>query len=307
MQHFYGLQDVSYEDAWLTIGAFDGFHIGHQKIINELTAGAHAKGVPAVVLTFYPHPSRVIYGPTEAFYLTMPDRKANLLGAAGVDAVITYPFDAKTASISAEVFVDSLCRHLNFTKLWIGYDFALGYNRKGDTQILKEIGSKCGYELNAIEAFKYDGEIVSSTRIRELLKKGQVADAAVLLGRPHAVNGIVTRGDGRGSKIGIPTANLATHKSLIVPKEGVYTSEVIVDGKKYHAVTNVGRRPTFELEPVPSRVEAHILDFNQDIYGKDISVEFIERLRDEHKFSNSDELVRQIGIDVQKVRQYFDQ
>jgi riboflavin kinase/FMN adenylyltransferase len=306
MQHFYGLQDVSYEDAWLTIGAFDGFHIGHQRIIKELTAGAHAKGVPAVVLTFYPHPSRVIYGPTEAFYLTMPDRKANLLGKAGVDAVITYPFDAKTASVSAEDFIDSLCCHLNFTKLYIGYDFALGHNREGDTRILKEIGSTCGYELQAIEAFKYDGAIVSSTRIRELLINGHVASAAKLLGRPHAVNGIVTRGDGRGSKIGIPTANLATHKSLIVPKEGVYTCDVIVDDKKYHAVTNVGRRPTFELEPVPSRVEAYILDFDQDIYGKDIRVEFIERLRDEHKFSNSDELVRQIGVDVQNVRQYFD-
>lgn len=306
MQHYYGLHDVSYEDAWLTIGAFDGFHIGHQKIIKELTAGAHKKGVPAVVLTFYPHPSRVIYGPSESFYLTMPDRKAALLGEAGIDAVITYPFDANTASISAEEFIDKLCRHLNFTQLWIGYDFALGHNREGDTEKLIEISDKCGYELSTIEAFKHGEEIVSSTRIRNLLKEGAVEKASVLLGRPHSVNGIVTKGDGRGTKIGVPTANLATHKSLLVPKEGVYACQVKINGEVYQAVTNVGRRPTFELEPVPSRVEAFILDFDRNLYGKDIRVDFLARIRDEKRFSNSEELVEQIGVDIQKAKQYFD-
>jgi riboflavin kinase/FMN adenylyltransferase len=306
MQHFYGLQDVSYKDAWLTIGAFDGFHIGHQRIINKLTAGAHKKGVPAVVLTFYPHPSRVIYGPSDSFYLTMPERKASLLGMAGVDAVITYPFDATTALMSADDFVDKLCEHLNFTQLWIGYDFAFGHNREGDTQMLRDSESKYGYELNSIDAFKFSGEIVSSTRIRGLIKSGQVLEAAELLGRPHSVNGIVTRGDGRGKTIGVPTANLATHKSLIVPKEGVYACEVEIENQRYRAVTNVGRRPTFETEPVPSRVETFILDFDQDIYGTDIRVEFIKRLRDEQKFSGIDELIKQIGIDIEITKRFFE-
>ena len=306
MQHFYGLHDVSYEDAWLTIGAFDGFHIGHQKIIEKLTAGAHAMGVPAVVLTFYPHPSRVIYGPSKSIYLTMPDRKAALLGETGVDAVITYPFDAQAASMTAKDFIEKLCRHLNFTQLWIGYDFALGRNREGDTQQLKDLGTKNDYELHTIEAFKLGDEIVSSTRIRGLLRNGAVFSAAELLGRPHSVNGIVTRGDGRGKQIGVPTANLATHKSLIVPKEGVYACKVNLDGKNYKAVTNVGIRPTFETEPVPSRVEAYILDFDHDIYGKDIRIEFIKRLRDEQKFSNSEELIRQIQTDIKEAQQIFD-
>lgn len=302
MQHFYGLQDVSYENAWLTIGAFDGFHIGHQKIIRQLTAGAHKMGVPAVVLTFYPHPSRVIYGPTKSFYLTMPDRKASLLGEVGVDAVITYPFNAQTASISAEDFIEELCEHLRFTQLWVGYDFALGHKREGSVPILKELGKKKGYDLKSIEAFKFDDEIVSSTRIREHIRRGEVMEASKLLSRPHAVNGIVTKGDGRGSKLGYPTANLSTHKSLIVPKEGVYACRVEIEGDLYNAVTNVGGRPTFEFEPVPSRVEAYIMDFDKNIYGKDVSIEFVKRLRDEKKFNNIEELTEQIKQDVQNAK-----
>jgi riboflavin kinase/FMN adenylyltransferase len=306
MQHYYGLQEVALKDAWLTIGSFDGLHIGHRQIIEKLTAGAHEMGAPAVVLTFYPHPAMVLRGPRESFYLTMPEEKAALLGEAGIDAVITYPFDLEVSQVSARTFIGELRAHLKFRQLWVGHDFALGREREGDAAMLARLGAEMGFEVKAIEAYKMEGEVVSSSRVRRLLAAGDVTEAARLLGRPYKVRGEVVQGDRRGRTIGIPTANMALPEERAVPKAGVYACQVLVGEKWYQAVTNVGVRPTFEHEPVAPRVEAHLLDFEGDIYGQEIEMQFAARLRDEVRFSGVEELKAQIAADIQRAREILE-
>ncbi len=307
MQHFYGLHDVALKNAWLTIGAFDGVHLGHRQIIKKLTAEAHAVGAPAVLLTFYPHPSMVLHGPRESFYLNLPDEKAKLLSSQGLDAVITYPFDIEVSKVSAKIFIQGLKEHLGFQHLWIGHDFALGSGREGNTSMLKLLGKEMDFDVRVIEAFKIRDEIVSSSRIRKLLEKGKVEEARELLGREHYVVGEVVLGEQRGKKIGFPTANLDVNKIRAVPGAGVYACIAELEGKWFRAVCNVGIRPTFETEPVAPRVEAHLLGFSGDIYGKEIELRFLARLRDEQRFDGVDALVSQIKADIDKAEKIFTQ
>jgi len=206
-QHHRSLEAVSIENGWLTIGVFDGVHRGHQEIVRQLTAGAHANGAPAVLLTFSPHPALVLGG-VEIKCLTTPDERANLLADMGVDVVITYPFDKQTAALSPEEFMARLKEHTDLKKLFVGYDFSMGRNRAGNPARLTEIGYDLGYDVLPIAALQLDGQIVSSTLIRQQIGEGDVAGAAVRLGRNYMVSGAVIRGDGRGRTIGIPTANL---------------------------------------------------------------------------------------------------
>jgi riboflavin kinase/FMN adenylyltransferase len=302
MQHIYGLQDAGVNGIWLSIGKFDGVHLGHQSIIKELTAGAHAAGAPAVVLTFDPHPSMVLRGPKDSFYLSMPEEKAALLGELGVDLVITHPFNHEIAQLSAEEFLRRLDAHLGLEQLWVGHDFTLGHNRQGDVPRLREIGGQMGFSVQEITVVEQGGEIVSSSRIRSLLEAGSVEKAGKLLGRSFTVYGEVVGGEGRGHKLGIPTANLSVPKERVMPGAGVYASWVHCKGKTYKGVTNVGVRPTFEFEPVAPRVETHILDFKDDLYGEVITVSFEARLRGEQRFPGVKALVAQIKTDIEKAR-----
>lgn len=306
MQHFYGLEDVSLKGAWLSIGSFDGVHIGHRKIIEKIIAGAHDEGAPAVVLTFYPHPDVVLHGPRQSFYLTDPEEKAELLGELGIDAVITHPFNHKIADIEAKDFVRAVFEHVSFTQLLVGYDFALGHNRMGDRSQLWQIGQVMGFGVQVVAAELADSEVVSSTRIRTLLEAGEVKHAARLLARPHRVSGLVVKGEGRGRKMGIPTINLAISKERVVAGAGVYVCRAILDEQVINAVVNVGVRPTFEVGPVAPRVEAHLLDFDGDIYGKEVRLDFLKRLRPEKKFASVDDLVKQIHHDIKTGRQFLD-
>ncbi len=303
MQHFRSLENVQLEEVWLTIGSFDGVHRGHQEIIQNLTAEAHSNGASAVVLTFYPHPAEVIRGRDFPFYLTTPNEKAKLLGEMGVDVVITHPFNAEVAATPARDFMVNLNHHLGLRHLRIGYDFALGRKREGDAQYLKEIGVELGYSVEQIPSFKMGDQIVSSSRIRFLLGAGQVDEAAELLGRNFMVEGTVILGDQRGRTIGFPTANLNVWKMQAIPAAGVYVCLAEVNGITHHAVTNIGVRPTFETSPVPPRVEAHLLDFQGDIYGEFVKLEFLTRLRGEQRFASANELITQIQSDVKAARQ----
>jgi riboflavin kinase/FMN adenylyltransferase len=302
MQHIYGLEDVDVDGVWLSIGKFDGVHLGHQSIIRELTAGAHAAGAPAVVLTFDPHPSVVLYGRRDSFYLSMPDEKAELLTELGIDLVVTHPFNQQVAQLSAKQFLTNVDAHLGLKQLWVGHDFTLGHNREGDVPRLRQIGKEMGFSVHEITVVRRDREAVSSSRIRTLLEAGAVEPANQLLGRSFYVIGEVVTGEGRGRKLGIPTANLSIPKERVVPGAGVYASWVTWGGKRYPAVTNVGVRPTFEEEPVAPRVEPHLLDFEGDLYGEELRVTFETRLRGEQKFPGIDALVAQIKIDIQKAR-----
>lgn len=303
MQHSYGLQDIHIQNAWLTIGSYDGVHLGHQQIINQVTAGAHASGAPAVVLTFYPHPMVVLRGPRESFYLTLPEEKAELLGGMGVDLVVTHPFNKDVAAMEPEEFIRKLQSHLGFTHLYVGYDFALGHNRKGDVPYLTRLGEQLGYRVHTIDAFELDGAPVSSSRVRRALDTGDVTEANRLLGREFRLMGTVIPGDGRGKQIGVPTANLEISLEQAVPGPGVYACRVTWEGKRYPAVTNIGVRPTFEDAPVAPRVETHVLDFEHDLYSQQIGLEFTAFLRPERKFDGIESLVAQIRVDIEKGRE----
>ena len=305
MRHFASLQDVNIQDAWLTIGSFDGVHIGHQQILKEMTAGAAKAGATAVAITFYPHPEIVLRGPHGPFYLTTPEEKAHLLGKVGCDIVITLPFDKKIASISAHDFVTKLNERLGLAHLFVGQDFALGHDREGNVTTLRKYGKEMEFEVHETPVVKADGEVVSSSRIRKLLSDGKIEQANSLLGRSFTLTGEVERGEGRGRKIGIPTANLDIWNERATPGSGVYVCQAEVNGQSWQAVTNIGVRPTFGSDEDTATVETHLLDFDEDIYGKSVRLKFLKRLRGEQKFAGVDELVNQIKSDIVDAKSYF--
>ncbi len=297
------LEELSLDSAWVTIGSFDGVHTGHQALLRRLVAGARSQGVPAVVLTFHPHPAVVLRQRPETFYLTTPQQRATLLAALGVDMVITYPFTPQVASLGAEDFLNLLKRHLGLRHLCVGPNFAMGRNREGDLPTLKRLGEKMGFTLHVIPPVRRLGEVVSSSRIRALLAAGEVKSARALLGRPYAVSGEVIRGDGRGHLIGIPTANLQTPPEQLLPAEGVYACLARWQGRTLRAVTNVGVRPTFHSpNSAKPLAETHLLDFEGDLYGHSLELLFIRRLRNEQRFNDAAALVSQIRRDIREAR-----
>jgi riboflavin kinase / FMN adenylyltransferase len=305
MPNSLSLEEVHLEDTWLTIGSFDGVHLGHQAIVKRLSQGAHKVGSQAVVLTFFPHPAVVLGKRKDPFYLTSSEERAALLKAYGADAVITLPFNREVAATSALDFLAKLNAHLILTFLLVGPDFALGRNREGDVQTLQKLGQGFGYTLEVMPPVQADGEVVSSSRIRGLLAAGDVVPAARLLNRPYRISGRVITGDNRGRAIGIPTANLEVWAERALPNAGVYVCRAFVEGRPWQAVTNVGVRPTFETSPVPPRVEAHLLDFDVPIYGQEIELDFLARLRDEQRFPDIQALVAQIRRDIEETRVFF--
>ncbi len=300
--HLLSIVDAALQNAWLTIGTFDGVHIGHQEIIRGLVAGAHAEGAPAVVLTFHPHPAVVVRGRKGAFYLTLPDERAALLGELGVDVVITQPFDLQVAATSAPGFLQTLKERLGLCQLWVGHDFALGHARSGNVDVLRQLGAQLGYQLHVISPVWFSDQVVSSSQVRALLGAGQVRQASQLLGRPYRLSGQVTHGDKRGRTIGVPTANLDPGDEKLVPGKGVYACLAEIEGRQWPAATNIGVRPTFDgQDPLPY-IEAHLLDFSGDLYGKTVQLSFLEHLRDEQRFVDTEALVEQIQQDIQQTR-----
>jgi riboflavin kinase / FMN adenylyltransferase len=300
MLHFRSLEDANLPATWLTIGSFDGVHCGHQAIINQLVQDAHAAGALAAVLTFFPHPSAVLGKRQEPFYLTTPDERANLLERLGVDVVVTHPFSLEVAAMTAQEFMALVFRQLHPRHLRVGYDFALGRGREGNVERLQQIGDALGFTLDVIQPVQMEGEIVSSSQIRVALSAGDVTKASRLLGRPYEVSGEIIHGDGRGRLLGIPTANLDIWPQRVLPRVGVYACRAQIDGESWGAVTNVGVRPTFENQAARPQIEAHVLGLNRDLYGEQIRLDFIERLRDEQRFPNVDALVAQIRLDIRK-------
>jgi len=302
IQRVSDLAQANLDGCALTIGSFDGVHLGHRALIRALVESARAEGVPAVVVTFYPHPSVVLRGRAPAFYITTPEERAALLDEAGVDMVITQRFDHDLAEVTADEFLDQLTHHLHFRDLWVGEDFALGYRRQGNVVFLEQAAARRGFRLHVMPPVLVGGEVVGSTRVREALRSGDVARAASYLGRPFTLPGTVIQGAGRGKSLNIPTANLAVAQERAVPGAGVYACLAEVPGRRLHAVANIGVRPTFEggaHEPV---VEAHLLDFEGDLYGSTLRLIFIERLRDERKFDGPEALLEQIQRDIRRAR-----
>jgi len=302
MIHAHSLDELHLQKSWLTIGVFDGVHRGHQKIISKLADGAHANGVSAIVLTFWPHPALVL-GRGEVKSLTTPSERADLLASFGMDIVLTHPFDAVIANLSAREFMGRLKEHLGVNHLLMGYDFALGKGREGNATRLAELGREMDYTTELIEAVSDESGVISSTEIRKLASVGDVADAAKLLGRNYSLRGPVIHGDGRGRKFEIPTANIEYPRDKVIPANGIYACWAWMDGRKYMSAVNIGINPTFTPDKHTPNLEAYILDFNRDIYGQDVKVEFVARLRDELRFDSVKALVEQIQKDIARVRE----
>jgi len=302
MIHAYSLDQLDLQNSWLTIGVFDGVHRGHQQLIKKLTLGAHQVNAPAVVLTFWPHPATVL-GDSEVKCLTTPDERAELLFNMGVDVVITQTFDRSVANTSAWDYAERLKQHLGLKQMLMGYDFALGKGREGNVARLTEMGQQLGYNVEVIPAVSDESGVISSTEIRKLVGVGDVEEAAKLLGHPYSLHGLVIHGDGRGQAIGIPTANIDYSKHKVIPAKGIYACWVHIGAEKYRTMTNIGTNPTFTPDKQTLNVEAYLLDFERDLYDQDIKVEFVQRLRDELKFSSVDALLAQIRLDVQKGRE----
>ena len=284
----------------LTLGSFDGVHLGHQSLVRNLVAAAHARNLDAAVVTFHPHPLLVLRGPRAAFYLTTPDEKAALLGALGVDILVTHPFTLEVSQITAVQFADRLRAALDFQEIWSGADFAFGHNREGTVDWLRQHG----HTVRVVEPVVGSGGIISSSRIRLALAEGDLALANACLGRPFQAAGLVVEGNKRGRTIGIPTANLLIGEDRACPARGVYACRAWVAGQPVNAVTNIGVRPTFGGDSQPT-IETHLLDFDADLYGQTLRLDFIARLRAEQKFSGIQELLAQIQRDIELARQLF--
>lgn len=302
MQHIRDLNEVKLDRSWLTIGSFDGVHLGHQQIIQSLVKGAKQAGVPSVVVTFFPHPQFVLRGESRPYYLTLPEKRAQLLAELGVDFVFTYPFDQRISRLSARDFISSLFEDFHFKELLVGYDFALGKDREGDSDLLQEIGGDLGYNVRVIPPFLVKDKLVSSSLIRSKIREGDVRLANALLGREFSISGQVIKGDDRGKSLGFATCNLDVNSQVVNIRSGVYASRGLVSGKLWPAVTNIGFRPTFGEDLLTPRIEAHLLDFSGDLYGQEVELFFVDRLRDEMKFSLVDDLIDQIKQDVSKTR-----
>ena len=303
MRHLLNIDDASLEAAWLTIGSFDGVHRGHQGLIRRLVKGAHETGSQAVVLTFHPHPAVVLGRRNGPYCLTTAEERAALLGELGVDVVITQPFDPALAATSAADFMLWLKRRLGLRCLLIGHDFALGKGRQGDETALRALGLQMDFQVQAIEPLAWDGEVASSTAIRNWLTAGEVSRAGELLGRPYRLSGEVIPGDQRGRTIGVPTANLALDPAKILPAGGVYACRAWLGERSWAAAVNIGTRPTFDGLSTVLHLEAHLLDFQGDLYGQTLALDFVQRLRGEQRFSDIQALVAQIRQDIQATRQ----
>ncbi|HEX2905861.1 MAG TPA: bifunctional riboflavin kinase/FAD synthetase [Phototrophicaceae bacterium] len=292
------------QPSLVTIGVFDGVHRGHQQLITRLVSEAHAAGRLAVVVTFFPHPDVVLRGLQGRYYLTTPEQKADLLAQLGVDYVITYPFSREASQVRAADFVDMLRDHLQMATLWVGPDFAMGYKREGNVTFLRAQGERQGFTVQEMSLIVNGGGKIGSSAIRQAIQAGEMETAHQWLGRGYSVVGTVVHGEGRGHKIGFPTANLDVWEEQVLPPNGIYAGWVWLDGQRYMAATNVGLRPTFE-GATSITVEPYLLDFNRDIYGQQLELTFEKRLRPEAKYNNLQDLIDQIGRDVADTRAYL--
>ena len=289
----------------LALGNFDGLHRGHTKIIERIRRGAAERGGTTLVLTFDPHPPRIVRPDKAPLLLMTLDQKLEGLARAGVHGVAVVRFTHDLSRWEPETFVKTvLVDWLQVAEVWVGADFLFGRDRTGNFSVLRALGAQYGFRAEKIDPVRYKEFVVSSTRIRRLVAEGRVDEAGALLGHHFYIDGMVIRGAGRGRGLGIPTANLAS-KNELIPPHGVYATTLSVDGIVHPSVTNIGLRPTFG-DVAATVVEAHALDFDRDLYGRSVRLGFVQRLRDERRFPDVDALKAQIEADVRRARRLFD-
>ena len=283
-------------DTLVTIGVFDGVHLGHRRLISELLRHAREKDLLAVAITFRQHPEDYTLAKSKLPFLTDIETRVNLLEAEGIDIVVPLSFTRSLASLEAREFIELLRKHLRMQGLVIGSDFALGKDRAGDILMLQKLGEELGFTVTVVPPLVLNGETVSSTAIRKAMADGDMAKVHALTGRHFQLHGKVVTGAGRGNDMGFPTANLDVGTGHALPPDGVYAGIAHVNGNVFPAMTNIGKNPTFGRNE--RTIEAFLLDYHGDLYGHEISVDFVARLRDEKKFRNAEELRQQMTEDV---------
>lgn len=288
------------KDMLLTIGVFDGVHLGHKYLLAQLREHAQRQNLLSGVVTFRQHPQEVLSPKTRLLYLTTLAEKVELLKNEGVDAVITLSFTRQLAQIGARQFVGLLKKHLRMRGLMVGPDFALGRNREGNADTLRLIGADMHFSVSIVPPVKVGDEVVSSTAIRNALADGDMKKVTKLIGRSFSLQGEVMTGVGRGAELGFPTINLEVDPKQAIPADGVYATWTYIDGKTYQSMTNIGRRPTFGSKE--RTIETHILDYHGNLYGRQLKIDIVERLRDEKRFDTIEELKKQIARDVKQGR-----
>jgi riboflavin kinase / FMN adenylyltransferase len=287
----------------VTIGNFDGLHVGHQNILAAVIERARAAELVSTVLTFHPHPSRVLRPEQAPALIGTLSQRLAAIDEMGIDAALVVRFDAELAKLSAEDFVKLfLVDAMHAQVVLIGGNFRFGHKQAGDAKLLDELGKRWGFCVQVVPPAVENGVVVSSTAIRLALRDGRVEDANRMLGRAFALEGTIRTGTGLGRKLVVPTLNLATQQELL-PRNGVYATEVIAEGKPYRAATNVGVRPTFEGTQMT--IESHLFDFSENLTKGDLQVRFWERMRDERRFSGPAELREQVLRDIEQVKEYF--
>lgn len=290
-------------DTAVTIGVFDGVHRGHRYLIGELMERATARGLASGVVTLHPHPMLVLQPETPIAYLGSLEERVELLRSTGVDFVVALPFSSELAQLSARDFVTMVREELRMRLLLVGPDFALGRGREGSVERLAELGHELGYEVETLAPLQDNGEVVSSTAVRNALAAGDMETVGALLGRPFSLRGPVVHGAERGKTLGFPTANIGVSRDLALPPFGVYVTRAHLGDGQYPSVTNIGLRPTFEANE--RAVEVHVLDFEGEAYGREVRIELLRRLREERRFSGPEELAHQIQRDVEEARRFF--
>jgi riboflavin kinase/FMN adenylyltransferase len=289
----------------LAIGVFDGVHLGHQQIIRQTINDARQHEAVALIVTFDKHPNAIVAPGHVPPLIYSPSQKNRAIEALGADALLEIPFDSEFSQQTGETFVRSLARDFGkIQSICVGADFVFGFKRSGDVPLLRRLGDELHFQVHGLAAVALDGQTVSSTRIRDTIRTGDFDAASQMLGRAYSIAGPVIRGDQLGHKLGFPTANLDT-TGMLLPPHGVYAAHARVGDKTHRAVLNIGLRPTIQNSTPAQRIEVHLLDFAGEIYGQELEIEFVEKLRDEKKFPSVEALRAQIQQDVSDARAAF--
>jgi len=287
------------------LGNFDGLHIGHMALINTLIRESQLNGLSSIVYTFTKHPENILRKKLITPLLLTEQKKIALLSEISLDYLYFDEFNEEFSRLTPEEFVrDVLINKLHIRLAVVGYDYRFGYKGEGEITLLKELGKKYGFRVIVISAIKCGNQVISSTKIRECIINGELDTSYKLLGRNYSITAEVVSGRRIGNTIGFPTANIHPERFLVLPANGVYITKTLLDGKLYNSMTNVGYNPTFE-DVKEKTVETHIIDFNQDIYGKKIEVFFLKKIRDEKKFKSVERLIEQIAKDMQETKEFF--
>lgn len=285
------------------LGNFDGVHMGHQTLIRSAVEKAKEKGLASAVYTFSTHPKSLIPGAKAVKNIVYQDEKEALIEALGVDFLVNIPFTKEIMTMSPEVFVKFfLTDKLNVREVFCGFNYRFGFKGEGDTKVLRRLGAKYGYHVNEVKAVSLDGDVVSSTLIRNMIMAGEMEECSRYLGRNYDIGGEVVVGNKLGRTIGFPTSNIMIDESMVTPPNGVYTTYCIYNGVKYPSITNVGIKPT--IGSFQKNMETHIFNFDKELYGKTIKVEFVKKTRDEVKFRSVEELSAQIEKDCNAAKAY---